>query len=262
MNPKIYRGALDAGVIANQLQSLLGKDGFTVRGIAAPDGQYVQIRKEGSAKTFGSVLTSSHNMVFTVRLERNGSNTVVSLGETRWADGTVSGATVFYPLLNPNSNPVYFQYRLQDRVINTIDSYAASLTAPVPSQNPTSVPTANVPPRTWELSVVQSEMSSRLKVSGSVDLAQLAKESSNNLGAVEWIAEKMVASSSDYILTMDKQKILTRNLVKSKIGEWLNGSTNIPTTASSSSGIRYCSKCGRAIRQGDRFCQNCGARIS
>ncbi len=245
MNPRIYRRSLDVIVLTRILQDTLRSDGFSVQRVGIADEQYIQIRKEGSSPGLAKSVLGGHSLVFTVRVQRSGENTTISIGETKWAEATTSSTLTFYPLVNPIPHQLYQQYRLPERVFAVIDEYFASLMAP--SSQVSSA-------KAWELSTVQGALSNSLSKNGAVDLGELARESNNNVSIVTWMAEKM-ASSGDYVLTTDKTKMLSRQSMKEKIENQLNADESKATK-------KFCSKCGRSVLLGDLFCQSCGAKVT
>ncbi len=262
MNPRIYHGSLDLFAIAQILERSLSGAGLIVQKIGTAEFLYVQVRRDPKGR--GGFHLSTPEPAFTVRIEKQRGDTVVSIGQSKWAEKPSLRAVNFYPLVS--GQPSWFEeYRLVERVLGLLDEYvqrlqgpittsSSSSSAPPPRTSPSELSTARGV-RPWDLGAVQSAMTSALSRVGFVDIPALAKQSNNSESIVIWMAEKMAASGNSYVLTLDKKKILSKERVKEMIQSKLN-------SAPQAGGKNFCPKCGKPVFAGDRFCKSCGASLS
>jgi hypothetical protein len=225
-----------------------------VQKIGTPDFMYVQVRRQQHGPGESGHVGLRRVMPepsFTVRMQCTRGDTIVSIGQSKWADRPVLAAVAFYPLISGHNGWIE-QSNLVERTLKLIeavnDEAARSLTAARPApQNPQRT--------SWDLGAVQSAMLASLSNAGSVDLPSLASESNNSLQLILWMAEKITSSGNDYVLTTDKQKILSRKKLKEMIIEKLGSNASAART-------NFCPKCGKPVFAGDRFCKMCGTAIS
>jgi zinc-ribbon domain len=116
--------SLDTGGLAKQLESTFGAEGYQVQELGGGDDIAVQIKKESTGRAIVGM-----QQAITVRMQKQSGITRVSVGQAKWADKAgveVIGALVFWPLMIPATYGVYKQHTLPEKVLNVVNTYAAS----------------------------------------------------------------------------------------------------------------------------------------
>jgi len=115
---------LDTNGLAKKLERTFGDEGYKVQEIGGGDDIAVQIKKESTARAVVGL-----QQAITVRMQKQGSQTKVSVGQAKWADKVgveAIGAIAFWPLMIPATWGVYKQHTLPQKVIDVVNDYASS----------------------------------------------------------------------------------------------------------------------------------------
>src|SRR5262245_43550881 len=115
---------LDINGLAKTLEETFGAQGYKTQEIGSGDDIAVQIKKE----SLGRAVVGMQQAI-TVRMQKEGNQTKVSVGQAKWADKAgveVVGAIAFWPLMIPATYGVYKQHTLPEKVVNVVNTYAAS----------------------------------------------------------------------------------------------------------------------------------------
>lgn len=113
----------DTNGLAKTLENTFAAEGYQVQEIGSGNDIAVQIKKEGTGRAIVGM-----QQAITVRMQKTGNMTKVSVGQAKWADKAgveVIGAMVFWPLMIPATYGAYKQYTLPQKVVNVVNSYAA-----------------------------------------------------------------------------------------------------------------------------------------
>ena len=124
MIEEVYSQDIDTKELARTLEQTFRAEGYKVQELGSENDIAVQIKKESTGR---AVLGLEQAM--TVRITKSNGTTKVSLGQAKWADKAgveVIGALVFWPLMIPATYGVYKQGTLPGKIINVVNSYAAS----------------------------------------------------------------------------------------------------------------------------------------
>ena len=114
----------DTNGLAKTLENTFSAEGYQVQEIGGGDDIAVQIKKESPGRAIVGM-----QQAITVRMQKMGGTTKVSVGQAKWADKAgveVIGAFAFWPLMIPATYGVYKQHTLPQKVIGVVNSYAAS----------------------------------------------------------------------------------------------------------------------------------------
>jgi membrane protease subunit (stomatin/prohibitin family) len=137
MIEQVYSQDIDSKGLAEVLEQTFRADGYQVQELGNSNDLAVQIRKESTGRAIVGM-----QQALTVRIKKEPSLTRVSLGQAKWADKAgveVIGALVFWPLMVPATYGVYKQHTLPKRVIDVVNTYAASKGATNPESKTSSV---------------------------------------------------------------------------------------------------------------------------
>jgi hypothetical protein len=124
MKERTYPNTLDTNGLADRLETTFRSEGYQVQRLGTPDNLYVQIKKAGIGRTLIGM-----DQALTARMMKSGGNTMISLGQARWADKAVVGTIeflVFWPLMATAGYGIYEQHKLPGKIWQVIDSYASS----------------------------------------------------------------------------------------------------------------------------------------
>ncbi len=115
---------LDTDGLAHRLEDTFRDEGYKVQEIGSGDDIAVQIKKGTTKKALVGM-----DQAITVRMQRQGNQTTVSVGQAKWADKVgveVIGAMVFWPLMIPATYGVYEQHTLPKRVVDAVNEFASA----------------------------------------------------------------------------------------------------------------------------------------
>jgi hypothetical protein len=115
---------LDTKGLAKEIENTFAAEGYQVQEIGSGDDIAVQIKKESTGRAIVGM-----QQAITVRMQKTGGMTKVSVGQAKWADKAgveVIGAIVFWPLMIPATYGVYKQATLPQKVVDVVNSYATS----------------------------------------------------------------------------------------------------------------------------------------
>ena len=115
---------LDTSGLAKTLENTFAAEGYQVQEIGSGNDIAVQIKKESTGRAIVGM-----QQAITVRMQKTGDMTKVSVGQAKWADKAgveVIGAIAFWPLMIPATYGAYKQYTLPQKVISVVNSYAAA----------------------------------------------------------------------------------------------------------------------------------------
>jgi len=112
----------DTNGLAKTLENSFTAEGYQVQEIGSGNDIAVQIKKESTGRAIVGM-----QQAITVRMQKTGDMTKVSVGQAKWADKAgveVIGAIAFWPLMIPATYGAYKQYTLPQKVLNVVNSYA------------------------------------------------------------------------------------------------------------------------------------------
>ncbi len=136
MIEEVYSQDIDTKGLAQTIERTFSNEGYKVQEVGSGNDIAVQIKKESTGRAVLGL-----EQALTVRITKNDGTTKVQLGQAKWADKAgveIIGAMVFWPLMIPATYGIYKQGTLPGKVVNVVNSYAASQGATSPQSKTSS----------------------------------------------------------------------------------------------------------------------------